>query len=227
MLVRKILERLRLRAHDERAQSIVELIVVMAVLGIVVAPISAAFATSMRHQAGQTRREEAQSSARAALQRMRLDIHCAHATTLPLQQNDYGGFTLMLPENPGQCPGVVPLSSGASGVAWCTIPYPGSTTRFRLFRLTANSVAECNGGTGATFEIDYIAAPVSGWPTNAGSSPVPTSWAGNIWPTSDTCTAGSLPSVAVDINVSQNPTTMPNEGYELIDRIAALNADPC
>lgn len=144
-----------------------------------------------------------------------------------MQQNVYGGFTLTLPENPGQCPAVVPASSGVSGVEWCTVPYPGSTTRFRLYRLNATSLDACNAESGAPFETDYISAPQGGWPANAATVPAPASWAGNIWPTADTCTAGSLPTIAIDLDVSLDPVAHAAEGYELADRIAALNSDPC
>ena len=124
----------RLVRRDERGYTLVELLTVMIILGIIVSPIAAAFVTASQAQVDQTRREDAYAQARGALQRIRLDIHCAHATTLPIQQNSYGGFTLTLPETPGQCPGVVSSSSGVSGVEWCTIPYSGSTTRYQLFR---------------------------------------------------------------------------------------------
>jgi type II secretory pathway pseudopilin PulG len=222
-----MLARARRRLRDERAQTLVELLGVMAILLIVLVPITASFVTSLSNQASQTRREDAQANARTALERLRLDIHCAHATSLPVQQNAYGGFTLTLPENPGQCPGVVPASSGSSGVEWCTIPYPGSTIRYQLFRLNATSLAACDGTSTATYETDYITAPPAGWPTNAATSPTPTSWAGNIWPTADTCTAGSLPTIAIDLNIAIDPVNHANERYELTDRIAALNSDPC
>ena len=216
------------RSREERGQTLIELIVVMTILAIVLTPISTSFASSLRNQATVSRREDAQARARSALQLMRLDIHCAHATTLPVQANDYGGFTLTLPENPGQCPSVVSASSGVSGVQWCTVPYTsGDTTRYRLFRLNASGSASCASDVSATFETDYIAPRPGGWPTNASTLPVPTDWAGNIWPTADTCTAGSLPTIAVDLYVNLSPIDHPNDGYELTDRIAALNADPC
>ncbi len=215
----------RLRRDD--GQSLVELLAVMAILSVVLTPLTTSFVSSLRQQASQSRREEAQSSARGALSRMRLDIHCAHATSLPVEQNPYGGYTLTLPENPGQCPGVVPSTSGVSGVEWCTIPYPGSTTRFRLYRLNATSIAACSASTAATFLTDYIAEPTAGWPTNAATVPTPTDWSGNIWPTADTCSAGSLPTIAIDVSIAIDPIDHPNESYELSDRIAALNSDPC
>ena len=66
--------------------------------------------------------------------------HTTRASQLPVQQNAFGGFTLTLTENAGQCPGVLSSSSGVSGVEWCTIPYPGSTTRFQLFRYNASTL---------------------------------------------------------------------------------------
>jgi type II secretory pathway pseudopilin PulG len=215
------------RVSDERGQTLVEMLAVLIILMIVLTPIVEGFASASRAQVSQTRRAEAFGQARTALQRMRLDIHCAHATSLPVQDNPYGGFTLTLPENPGQCPGVVPAASGVSGVEWCTIPYPGSTTRFRLYRYVATTLSVCDGTPGSTFAADYIAQPPSGWPTNSATTPAPTSWVGNIWPTSDTCTAGSLPTIAIDMNIAVDPIGHPDERYELVDRIAALNADPC
>ena len=41
------------------------------------------------------------------------------------------------------------------------------------------------------------------------------------------CAAGSLPTVAIDLNIAIDPVNYPNEHYELTDRIAALNSDPC
>ena len=61
----------------EDGYTLIELLVVFAVLGIVLAPLATSFTSAMRSQASQTRREESYQNARLALQRMRLDIHCA------------------------------------------------------------------------------------------------------------------------------------------------------
>ncbi len=201
----------------------------MALTGTVLATIVGSFTTAMKHQAVALSRAQVYGQARLALQRMRLDIHCAHSQsqTLPVQQNAFGGFTLTLTETAGQCPGVLPSGSGAAGVEWCTIPTtPGSTTQFQLYRYNSTTLSSCNGGTGSTFEVDNIAQPPGGWPTNT-DSPTPTSWAGNIWPTAETCPLGNLPSVSVDLNVQIDAPLDVGEHYELADRIAALNADPC
>jgi prepilin-type N-terminal cleavage/methylation domain-containing protein len=218
------------RLAREDGYSLVELLTVMALLGTVLTVIVGSFTTAMRHQAIAMNQAEVFSNARLALQRMRLDIHCAHSqvSQLPVQQNPYGGFTLTLTETAGQCSGVLAGGAGVSGVEWCTIPYtPGDTTRYELFRYDSSALSSCDGGPGSTFEVDYVAAPPSGWPTNSGTSPAPTSWAGNIWPTSSSCVPGGLPAIAVDLNIALNAASYPTQHYELADQIAELNANPC
>src|SRR5262249_57602408 len=118
--------------------TLVELIVVMSIMALVATPLVMSFTTGMRQEVDQTRREEAYANARLALQRLRVDIHCATGTP-GVAQNAYGGFTLTLQENneasgAGWCPSVVPSGSGVSGGQGCPIPYPGPTTRLRLSR---------------------------------------------------------------------------------------------
>ena len=86
----------------------------MAILAIVLAPLTTSFANGMVQQASQTRRETAYSSARFALQRMRLDVHCASGITT-VEQNTYGGFTLTLTESNDQSPRLVPRRHPGGG----------------------------------------------------------------------------------------------------------------
>jgi len=101
-------------------------------LGIVLAPLSSSFASGMVSQASQTRREQAYANARVALQRLRLDVHCATAVT-SVEQNSYGGFTLTLTESndqspAGWCPAVIPAGAtiasrdlcGVNGNGYCS-----------------------------------------------------------------------------------------------------------
>jgi prepilin-type N-terminal cleavage/methylation domain-containing protein len=222
--------------RGERGYTLVELLVVMLILGLVMTPLVASFASAMVQEVDQSRREQAYANARLALQRMRVDIHCATGVA-QVEQNAYGGFTLTLAEvsdtSPtGWCPGVIPAGSGSSGVQWCTIPYPGSTTRFVLYRFLGTNPTDCNGGSGSTFQVDYLAAAPGVWPTNSVAvdstgTGTPTSWVGNLWPTPPACLAGRLPTVAVDLNVAVDPVGHPTEHYELADTIALRNADRC
>jgi type II secretory pathway pseudopilin PulG len=209
----------------------------MAILGIVLAPLSSSFASGMVAQESQSRREQAAANARVALQRLRLDIHCASAIT-SVEQNTHGGFTLTLTESNdqspglrGYCPGVIPAGSSSSGVQWCTVPYAGSTTRFDLYRFLGTTT-DCNGGGGSTFETSYLAAQPGAWPINTAAvgssgSGTPTSWVGNLWPTSATCQSGYLPTLLVDFNVNVDPVNHPNEHYEMQDSITLRNAPRC
>ena len=202
------------RLRDESGVTLPELIGVLAILLIVLTPLVSSFTTALRHEADQSQREAAYSSARLAIQRMRTDLHCSSGVTA-VNQNAFGGFTLTLAQandiSPGGwCPTVIPQSSGSTGVQWCTIPYPGSTTRFRLYRFLGLNPTDCDGGTGSTFQIDYIAPPSGGWPTNSLVDPVPTSWEGNLWPSRAVLPALHLPTLTVRIrSTSVDPDATP------------------
>lgn len=212
------------RLRDARGYTLVELLVVMLILGTVVGGLSTAFVAGINSEANISRRAQQEANARIALDRMRKDIHCASSRVdrLPPQENPSGGFTLTLTESPTLCPSVL-NDPTQSGVQWCTIPYAGSTTRYQLFRETSGN---CDG-VGTTMTVDYLAAPTSGWPTNDNTSPTPTDWNGNIWPTQQTCATGSQPTVAIDLNVNIDPDNHPDQGYELKDAIALRNAPAC
>jgi prepilin-type N-terminal cleavage/methylation domain-containing protein len=206
----------RLRA-DQRGFTLVEMVVVMTILTIILAGLSTSMIAGTNSEVVIAQRQQAQSNARIALERMRLDIHCASGVLGP-QENGFGGFTLTLTETQNVCPSVTNLPSG---VQWCTIPYAGSTTRFQLFRETSGN---CDG-VGETLLVDFISQPPAGWPTNTATTPTPTDYAGNIWPTS-ACTTGTLPTTSLDININTDPNH-PEGAYELKDAIAMRNALPC
>ena len=77
---------------------LMELLVVMAVLGVIISPVVLSDASGIRHEVDQTRRELAYQNARIALQRIRADIHCTSGALI--ENNVYGGFTLNLTESP-------------------------------------------------------------------------------------------------------------------------------
>src|SRR6185437_7049578 len=79
--------------------TLIELLLTMTIMATVMTPLIASFTTSMRHDVDQSRREQAYSNDRIALQRLRVDIHCASNTVPQINQNAYGGFTLTLSEN--------------------------------------------------------------------------------------------------------------------------------
>ena len=216
------------RLRSEEGYTLIELLVVLAVLGLVLAPLASSFTSAMNSQTSQTRHEASYMNARLALQRMRLDIHCAGGVT-SVDENAAGGFTLTLTENhqgqEGWCPGVIPAGDVSSGVQWCTVPYAASTTRFVLYRYLGLDPNDCGSGSSSTFQVDFIAQPPAGWPTSSLVTTPPTDWIGNLWPDPTTCPSGGLPTVAADVNVALDPVSHPTERYELKDQIALRNAN--
>jgi prepilin-type N-terminal cleavage/methylation domain-containing protein len=209
--------------RQESGYTLFELIVVMVILGVVLLGMTTSFAAGLSAESGTIKRVVAQENARLALNRMRVDIHCASAAPAP-QENPLGGFTLTLTESPGVCPSV---TTSSSGVQWCTIPVTGATNRWQLFRFLGTVLADCDGSASATLVVDYLVTPDTGWSTNTAVDPVPADWDGNIWPDPPTCSAGNLPAVSVRMSVNPDPVAQPALSYEVSDTIALRNATRC
>jgi prepilin-type N-terminal cleavage/methylation domain-containing protein len=204
----KTLLALRARARVLTGQNgftIVELLAVMIVLLIVLAPLTGSFVSALNAQVDQTRRFDAQENARQALDRMRKDIHCAHGVTDPFD-NDAGGQTIVLTETnvtgTAECPGL--LQTNASAVQWCTIPVDGATNRFKLYR--ENDANNACDGNDSTFMVDYL--------TRA-----------DIWG-SPTCISTQYPTVSLTMPVDVDPSKTPGS-YTLSDDVALRNGDIC
>ena len=69
----------RLRLGDQAGYSLTEMITVMAILGIVLAGLAAAFHAGVRAETRASREFQAQQNARLALDRIRRELHCANA----------------------------------------------------------------------------------------------------------------------------------------------------
>lgn len=209
--MKRIVDRVRAGARRRGALTkqggftLVELVIVMVILLIVLAPLTASFASGMIAQVDQTNRFDAQENARQALDRMRKDIHCAHGVTDPYT-NSWGGQTLVLTQTnatgTAECPGLV--QTNASAVQWCTIPVAGATDRYQLYREN-DPDATCDGSI-STFMVDYL--------TRA-----------DIW-ASPTCITSQFPTVEVTMPVDVDPSKRPG-AYTLSDQIALRNGDIC
>jgi prepilin-type N-terminal cleavage/methylation domain-containing protein len=70
----------RLQA-DERGYSLSEMLVVLAIIGIVIGALTQLFVSASTAQVDMTRRFEAQQDMRLALDKLRREIHCANAVT--------------------------------------------------------------------------------------------------------------------------------------------------
>jgi Tfp pilus assembly protein PilW len=194
------------RLARQQGVTLVELLAVMVVLMIVLAPLTGSFASALHAQVDQTRRFDAQENARQALDRMRKDIHCAHGVTDP-GPNDAGGETIVLTETnttgTAECPGLI--LTGASSVQWCTIPVAGAVDRYQLYR--ENDVDNACDGDASTFMVDYL--------TRA-----------DLW-ASPTCVSGQYPTVGLTMPVALDPVDHPESSYTLGDEIVLRNGDVC
>jgi prepilin-type N-terminal cleavage/methylation domain-containing protein len=200
----RTLER-RLSPAAENGFTLIEMLVVMAILLTILAGITGAYVSAMTSQVDQTRRLDAQENARLALDRMRKDIHCAHGVTDPYV-NDSNGWTIVMTETnttgQAECPGLI--ETNASAVQWCTIPVAGATNRYQLYR--ENDPDNLCDGSGSTFMVDYL--------TEA-----------DLWG-SPTCVTGQYPTVEVTMPVDVDPSKAPGS-YQLSDEIALRNGDIC
>jgi prepilin-type N-terminal cleavage/methylation domain-containing protein len=119
-----VIRRLRGRLlREEGGYSLIEMLVVMVIMTIVFAGVTAVFVAGSKAQADQDRRFQAQLSTRLALDKIRRDIHCA---------NDV---------NPYATNSVTLKITGCTGgdVSWCTVAVSGYTNRYALYRMAGTS----------------------------------------------------------------------------------------
>lgn len=110
----------RWRLADERGYTLSELVTVMAILTIVIAPLSGLLVSALHTETDQRARFDVQQQARIALDGLRGDVHCASAIT---QVGASPTVTLTLPTG---CP------SGSGSVTWCTVN--AGSSRYKLYR---------------------------------------------------------------------------------------------
>lgn len=199
------------RLSAQAGYTLIELVVVMAVLGIVMGALADGFASASKTETDQVARADDQQAARQVLERMRTDIHCASGAeaqaTLDALGNPTGtGYTLQLSVTQNQCPGV---TTGSNGVQWCSVSVGGSTTRYAVYRTTSGNC----GPADALFEVDYI--------TSYGAIT-----GGNFW-SLPACSTGRLQAVTVNLPVNRTPVSRPDATYDLTDTIAMRNAPAC
>ena len=122
--------RLPRRLRDERGYSVFELLVTMAIMGIVMSGLTTIFVSGSKAELDLNRRFQAQSSARLALDKIRKEIHCASGATST-------GSTVTL-TMPSGC-----KTASNTTVTWCTSQV-GTAARYRLYRYAG--AATCTAG---------------------------------------------------------------------------------
>jgi prepilin-type N-terminal cleavage/methylation domain-containing protein len=124
--LKRLLARL---VRDERGYSLMELLLSMAILGVVMTSISVLLISATNSEVDMNRRFQAQTQARLGLDRLRREVHCAQSVV-----TSGGGATATL-----TIPPTCPTAAGSSSITWCTV---ASGNRWNLWRYSGSS---CSG----------------------------------------------------------------------------------
>lgn len=185
----------------EGGYTLAELVVVMAILGVVVGSIVLIFARGINADADQTRRFHAQQDARIALDKLRREIHAACAVSNPSTYNTpESSITLYFTTD--SC------ASGSHTVTWCT---SGSGTRYGLYRIVATS---CTGATQKFADYLTSGSIFTYFPPNSyvNSSGTLVTAAGN----------STLPRLHVSMTINRAPTNS-HDQFKVADDIVFRN----
>jgi prepilin-type N-terminal cleavage/methylation domain-containing protein len=156
MRLRRCAAAARRRLAAEHGYSLSEMLVVMAIIGIVLAALTQLFVSASTAQVDMTRRFEAQQDMRLALDKLRREIHCANNVigTLPSPLVPTSSLTISLGS---YCPtnGV-----GAAQITWCTKDKngnapPGAGAPYSLWRYPGSTCKFPDDGTGRKW-ADYL-----------------------------------------------------------------------
>ena len=127
--------RIRTLLAAERGYSLVELLTVMAIMGVVMTGVTALLVSGANAEVDMNGRFQAQQAARVAFDKIRRDGHCASVAALTGQTQ----ATLTLPSTCG------------SQLSWCTVAVGSSTTRYALYRQSGSTC-----GTSGVKWADYL-----------------------------------------------------------------------
>jgi prepilin-type N-terminal cleavage/methylation domain-containing protein len=199
----------RARLHVRRAVkaqdglTLPEVLVVLAIVGIILVGITQLVTSAVKSQTDQTRRVNAQQDARVALDQLRRELHCASA----LSYNSASSVTVTLPSYCPSSPtttlsaavtlpsatisaaatdrfnsGANTISVGSSGTVTCT-------------GTTATSFTGCNGGIAGTYPSGAtVTSPVTWCATTSGPPYLLKRYATNASVPGASCTgAGGVP----------------------------------
>jgi prepilin-type N-terminal cleavage/methylation domain-containing protein len=149
--------RRRARLHVRRAVkaqdgfTLAEMLVVLAIVGIVLAGITQLFTSAVKSEREQTNRTQAQQEARLGLDKLRREIRCASALTTP---SGYPASAITITLG-SYCP----TAGGATTVTWCTKPAPSGGQPYTLWRYTGPNCSGTTGSKWASNLVDKVDAP--------------------------------------------------------------------
>lgn len=138
---------------NERGYTLVEMLVVMSILGTVIAGLTTVFVSGSRAELDLNRRFQAQQQARLAVDKIKLDLHCASAAEV---DSTYG--YLKIAED----------NCSASHVTYCAVTSPNMSSRYALYRTTDTTTSRCSStDTSRKMVADYLTKNTGLWTFSA------------------------------------------------------------
>lgn len=197
--------------RDERGYSLVEMVVVMAIMGVVMAGLTTIFVGGSRAETDLNRRFVAQQQSRLAQAKIETDLQCAQAAQVQTIST-YPGLAIYEPN-------CADPNTGSTTIDYCIIPSTVMTGRYALWRSPATSNRCSATDTNMTKVADYLTSNAT---TTSYSSTTGTA----VFGEQANLAANSLEFIMVDFPVSDNPTAT-KDVYELKDAIAVRNSTRC
>lgn len=194
--------------EEDAGYSLVEMVTVMAILGVVLGGIVSLFAAGIKSDADQNARFQAQQDTRLALDKVRKDVHAACTVSTPATYNTWTS-SVTLYFRADNC------ASGSSAVTWCT---SASGTTWILYRVVASTCTGSLVKVGSALTNANIFAYIPPNSHLVTSSAIGTGTGAGAIATQDA--AFSLPRLHVDLTVLKSGAT---HSYRLVDDIAFRN----
>jgi prepilin-type N-terminal cleavage/methylation domain-containing protein len=195
--------------RQDGGYTLVELLIVMAILTVVLGAVVTLFTAGINADADQNRRFQAQQDVRLAIDKLRRELHSGCTVSDPATYNtSVNTVTLYFPSDT--------CASGTHTVTWCTT---GSGTNFTLYRIVATS---CTGATQSFAEHltsgnIFVYLPPNSHLVSSSSLGLGTGPAYIV--TADG--SSTLPRIHVDLTSTMNSAK--HDAYRLVDDIALRN----
>ena len=184
----------------ENGYSLVEMVIVMAILGVVLAGISTVFVSGSSAEAHLNNRFRAQQGVRAALDRIRGDVHCASKASAATI-NTYQALRI----------DVTSCNTTTTYDYWCAVSASTTPVRYDLWRTqstAAPTTSTCTSTDASRVKIASNLVNSAAFTTSA--TPL-----------------NGLQAVAVDFRVGGSATSNTIDLYKLTDSLVARNSTRC
>jgi prepilin-type N-terminal cleavage/methylation domain-containing protein len=209
----RLSRRARTRLAGEDGFTLPELLVTMAILLIVIGSLASVLVSASRAEVDATTRFQAQGQARAGLDELRRELHCASTVTQTSGSSLVAGtnYTAITATLGSSCP-TNTTHATTFYATWCTAPSTAVTGDFTLYRATSTSSRPTCATSGKVNWADYLQ---SSTPFCVPSTSVACS--GVLKPST------SLPMLHVKMPVNLNGPSSTKDRYNLVDDIALRN----